>query len=143
MSAPPQPLTAKERDLLVLVARGLSNANIARKLNLSEQTVKSHLQHIGTKLGARRRAAMVRAACAAGALAPKPPRGPAPVLTLEERFLLRRAGNGASLREISRELCVSYGTAKARARDLCSTLRAVNLPQAVGHASGWGLLSAD
>jgi ATP/maltotriose-dependent transcriptional regulator MalT len=44
------PLTARERDVLTMISQGLSNKRIARALEISPETVKSHLKHIFVKL---------------------------------------------------------------------------------------------
>jgi DNA-binding NarL/FixJ family response regulator len=55
-------LTGREHDVLVLLADGLSAAEIGGRLHLSESTVKSHVAHVYQKLGAANRAqALVRA----------------------------------------------------------------------------------
>lgn len=55
-------LSARELEVLTLVADGQSNTDIAARLHLSETTVKSHLAHIYPKLGVASRTAAVAAA---------------------------------------------------------------------------------
>jgi DNA-binding NarL/FixJ family response regulator len=59
-------VTEREREVLVLIARGLSNTEIAAELYLSIATVKSHVGRLLTKLDARDRAQLVIAAYEAG-----------------------------------------------------------------------------
>jgi DNA-binding NarL/FixJ family response regulator len=58
-SALPDELTPREAEVLSLIARGLSNAEIADKLVVSEATVKTHINHVFAKIGARDRAQAV------------------------------------------------------------------------------------
>ncbi|WP_309103447.1 response regulator transcription factor [Microbacterium sp.] len=53
--APPDPLTEREEEVLVLLARGLTNVEIGDSLFLALGTVKTHIGAILTKLGARNR----------------------------------------------------------------------------------------
>ncbi|AIS02274.1 response regulator [Streptomyces glaucescens] len=61
-------LSAREREVLALVAKGTSNREIARELFISEATVKTHLTHLYGKLGVRDRAAAVAVAYDRGIL---------------------------------------------------------------------------
>ncbi|KAB8185194.1 response regulator [Nonomuraea phyllanthi] len=60
--APAAPLSARELEVLSLIARGSTNREAAARLFISEATVKSHLLHIYAKLGVNDRAAAVAAA---------------------------------------------------------------------------------
>ncbi|GII19183.1 DNA-binding response regulator [Planomonospora parontospora subsp. antibiotica] len=65
---PADPLSAREREVLRLIAEGGTNREIAVRLFISEATVKSHVLHIYTKLGVNDRAAAVAVAFRRGLL---------------------------------------------------------------------------
>ena len=67
---PPDGLTTREAEVLALLASGLSNAEIAQRLYLSHATVKTHINRIFAKTGARDRAQAVRYAYQHGLTTP-------------------------------------------------------------------------
>lgn len=79
VTAPPPPLaerplpdglTPREAEVLVLIAEGLSNAEIARRLHVSQAAVKSHINNLFAKAGVRDRAQAVRYAYVRGIAQP-------------------------------------------------------------------------
>jgi DNA-binding NarL/FixJ family response regulator len=74
IAATPDPrldqLTAREREVLAAVARGLSNAELAEGLFMSQATAKTHVSHLLTKFAARDRAQLVVAAYETGLITP-------------------------------------------------------------------------
>ena len=65
-AAGPERLSAREQELVILVARGRTDAQIAAQLYISIRTVRSHLDRIRDKTGCRRRADLTRLALTAG-----------------------------------------------------------------------------
>ncbi|MFG3642282.1 response regulator [Micromonospora sp. NPDC047762] len=63
-------VTDREREVLALIARGLSNAELAAHLNLSQATVKTHVGRLLTKLAVRDRAQLVIVAYETGLVGP-------------------------------------------------------------------------
>jgi DNA-binding NarL/FixJ family response regulator len=65
-SVPVASLTERELEVLVAIAKGMSNAEIAEQLFMSHATAKTHVSHLLTKLNARDRAQLVMLAYEAG-----------------------------------------------------------------------------
>lgn len=85
-------LTAREVEVLQLIAAGEPNARIGMKLGITEHTVKRHVVRVGCKLGAPTRAGMVRAGFEQG------------VLRLPDAVVLRQASEVAQRRLAAQRL---------------------------------------
>ncbi len=68
-------LTAREREVVVQAAEGLSNEEIAERMHVSPLTVRTHVQRAMAKLGARHRAQLVAIAYRSGLVRVEPPAG--------------------------------------------------------------------
>jgi DNA-binding NarL/FixJ family response regulator len=69
----PAGLTAREVDVLALLARGLTNKEIAARLVISRKTVANHVEHIYTKIGVSTRTAAALFATKHGLIAADTP----------------------------------------------------------------------
>jgi DNA-binding CsgD family transcriptional regulator len=65
----PDTLTARELEVLALIASGLTDPEVAVALTVSVATVRTHVRHVRTKLGVRSRAHAVAVAIRAGMIA--------------------------------------------------------------------------
>jgi DNA-binding NarL/FixJ family response regulator len=65
-------LTHREREVLTLLAQGLSNADVAEQLSISEATVRTYVTHVMAKLRVREKAQAVAAAYQTGLVQPRP-----------------------------------------------------------------------
>ena len=73
VAATAEPLTDREAEVLLAVARGLSNREVGEALHMGYGTVKTHVGHLLTKVGARDRAQLVMYAYESGRAVPGRP----------------------------------------------------------------------
>ncbi|HTJ66794.1 MAG TPA: LuxR C-terminal-related transcriptional regulator [Actinospica sp.] len=134
-------LTARETTLLELVAGGLTNRQIARRLQISEKTVKNHLSAIFPKIGATARTqAAVYAIGQTTAVAEAPERPSRPAteenLTPREWSVLDLVAHGLTNRQIARRLEISEKTVKNHLSAIFPKIGATHRTQAAVYAVG-------
>ncbi|WP_051810834.1 helix-turn-helix domain-containing protein [Streptomyces alboflavus] len=149
-------LTCREADVLRLLALGLSNRLIARKLDISERTAKNHLSSIYLKIGATHRTQAALYARQIGLIGPgeaapyapettptpeKHAQPACPTLTAREQGVLRLLALGLSNRLIARELGISEKTVKNHLSSIYLKIGATHRTQAALYAQYAGLAS--
>jgi DNA-binding CsgD family transcriptional regulator len=134
----PGRLTARERQVIDLVARGRTNAEIARALGLSRPTVARLLSNAMVRLGAERRAqAVILAADPA-----RPPASPTPDLRADARAILGLLAEGVTLGSAATTLGMSRRTADRRVAEARAALHVERTVEAVArllHPGSTGL----
>ena len=98
LSKSPRALTHRERDILTLAARGLSNERIAAKLGISSRTVKCTLHRACTRLGVQSRLEAVYRAVVLGYIALDD------ILSLDELIMIFKSLGSEALRETAKRL---------------------------------------
>jgi len=109
-------LSAREQDVAVIVAEGLTNAEIAARLHLSEHTVRAHVSRVLAAFGAASR--FVVAARLAEILPQEHPDSPPPALTPRQHAVVHGIARGAGNAEIARQLGVTPKTVEKHVADI-------------------------
>ena len=119
---PSRPLSARELEVLRLVATAASNKHIARELGLSVHTVKRHVARIMSKLraGSRAQAAVLYRAMQGEGL--QSAAAPVEEFTARERDVIARVARGRSNMQIAVELAVSVNTVKRHTSNILDKL---------------------
>ena len=123
-------LTVREREIVTMVAKGMTSTEIAALLGISCSTVNAHLGSVLTKLGARTRRQAVLLACGGGAWSVSAKSAP----TLGEptdRELLELLAGGMSVAESAVVLGVSRRTAHRRLARIREQLRVSTVTEAI------------
>jgi DNA-binding CsgD family transcriptional regulator len=129
-------LTAREREVLACVGRGLSSRDIAREFGLAPSTVDTHVRSAMAKLGARSR---TQAVLLAGTSVGQPFGQSSTIVRLsaEQRRLLWLLGNGMSRSAVGRTLGVSRRTIDRRLSEIRRLLAVRTSTEAIVGASRW------
>ncbi|MEV0639914.1 response regulator transcription factor [Streptomyces sp. NPDC050619] len=133
-------LTCRETAVLRLLAQGLPNRLIARRLEISEKTVRNHLSSVYLKIGAADRTQAALFAQRMGLTEPRDPeRSATPSLTAREVGVLRLVARGFTNRLIARRLEISEKTVKNHLSGIYLKIGAAGRTQAALYAQNMDL----
>lgn len=135
------PLTARELQILALVAEGTPNGAIAKRLCISEETVKAHMYHAGLRSGFGSRAGLVGFAIRTRQLPVTVVGTPPPKFGYRHFDVLVRIARGLSNEEIGAELGLSFQTVKSRVRRVLELLGVERREAAVTAGFACGVLT--
>jgi DNA-binding NarL/FixJ family response regulator len=137
-------LTPREREVLTLTARGLSTADVAATLFISEATMKTHLARLMVKLGVREKA---QAVAAFYQFAARSEQTPTPVeivqLTPREREVLILVAEGLSNADVAAQLSIGEVTVRTHLARVLTKLGVQEKSQAVTIAYKTGLVQSS
>ncbi|WP_232678431.1 helix-turn-helix transcriptional regulator [Nocardioides sp. R-C-SC26] len=114
-------LSARQREVAALAAEGASNRQIARRLGISEHTVRTHVSHVLAAYGVVTRAALPARIAAEGLFA-APGDLDLDVLTPRQRGVAEAVARGCSNQEIAVELGISVRTVERHVTDVMARL---------------------
>jgi len=135
------PLTARELQVVALVAEGMSNRAIAKQLWISEETVRAHMYHAGLRSGFGSRAGLVGFAIRTRQMPVAVTGTPPPGFKHQHFEVLVRIARGLSNEEISAELGLSFQAVKSRVRRVLELLGVERREAAVMAGFVCGVLS--
>ena len=155
-------LTQRERDILILVCRGLSNREIAQHLSVSASTVNNCIHHIFNKFGVTNRGQAVIISLKQGLADPLDiysveewvdilmlPIPEKQILTPRERQMLILYAWGLNNQQVADKLSISLSAVKACVSNLYKKIGAANRIEAImiglknGYLSAWDFLSPE
>jgi len=135
-----RPLTAREVQVLSLIADGMTNEEVAKQLGIARHTVKSHMAHILDALGAQNSAHAVAIAHCRGQIEPRRRVPWNADVSYREVQVLEGVAVGMTDLQIGRKLWVSQHTIKSHLRRIYGKLGVCSRAQAVDTAFRSGLL---
>jgi DNA-binding CsgD family transcriptional regulator len=137
-----RPLTAREIEVLALIADGKTNEEVAERLGIARHTVKSHMAHILDALGAMNSAHAVAIAHCRGDFVLRRRLAWNPEVSFREVQVLESVAVGMTDVQVGRKLWVSQHTIKSHLRRIYVKLGVCSRAQAVDTAFRSGLLVA-